>query len=112
VSSNSCNIDIGLRKKINKEHTQKTTLKKKVHKNVNVYHNECKINLTENYSRTMFPSRFTAKKPTKNIGEEKSTNTENQKHPPVPSITTLFNLLALHNKQLYLKSVYRSSCYV
>jgi hypothetical protein len=60
----------------------------------------------------MFPSRFTAKKPTKNIGEEKSTNTENQKHPPVPSITTLFNLLALHNKHLYLKSVYLSSCYV
>jgi hypothetical protein len=46
----------------------------------------------------MSPSRFTAKKPTKNIGEEKSTNAENQKHPPVPSITPLFNLLALRNK--------------
>jgi hypothetical protein len=41
----------------------------------------------------MSPSKFTAKKTTKNIGEEKSTNTENQKHPPVPSITPLFNLL-------------------
>jgi hypothetical protein len=51
------------------------------------------VHWTENYSRTMSPSRFTAKKSTKNIGEEKSTNTENQKHPPVPSITTLFNLL-------------------
>jgi hypothetical protein len=30
----------------------------------------------------MSSSKFTAKKPTKNIGEEKSTNTENQKHPP------------------------------
>jgi hypothetical protein len=58
-----------------------------------VYHKECKINLIENDSRTMSPSRFTAKKTTKNIGEEKSTNTENQKHPPVPSITPLFNLL-------------------
>jgi hypothetical protein len=29
-------------------------------------------------------------------------------HPPVPSITPLFNLLALHNKHLYLKSVYLS----
>jgi hypothetical protein len=82
VSSNSCNIDIGLRKKINKEQAQKTTLKKKVHKNVND-------------SRTMSPSRFTAKKTTKNIGEEKSTNTENQKHPPVPSITHL-SLIYLH----------------
>jgi hypothetical protein len=27
--------------------------------------------LTENDSRTMSPSRFTAKKPTQNIGEEK-----------------------------------------
>jgi hypothetical protein len=33
VSSNSCNIDIGLREK-NKEQTQKITLEKKVHKNV------------------------------------------------------------------------------
>jgi hypothetical protein len=49
----------------------------------------------------MFPSRFTAKKQQQNIGEEKSTNTENQKHPPVPSITPLFNLLALRNKHLY-----------
>jgi hypothetical protein len=56
----------------------------------------------------MSPSRFTAKKPTKNIGEEKSTNTENQKHPPVPSITPLFNLLGLRNEHLYLKSVYLS----
>jgi hypothetical protein len=36
----------------------------------------------------MFPSRFTAKKTTKNIREEKSTNTENQKHPPVLTIYT------------------------
>jgi hypothetical protein len=56
----------------------------------------------------MSPSKFTAKKTTKNIVEEKSTNTENQKHPPVPSITPLFNLLALRNKHLYLKSVYLS----
>jgi hypothetical protein len=56
----------------------------------------------------MSPSRFTAKKPTNNIGEEKSTNTENKKHPPVPSITPLSNLLALRNKHLYLKSVYLS----
>jgi hypothetical protein len=56
----------------------------------------------------MSPSRFTAKKTTKNIGEEKPTNTENKKHPPVPSITPLFNLLALRNKHLYLKSVYLS----
>jgi hypothetical protein len=45
----------------------------------------------------MSPSRFTANKPTTNIGEENSTNTENQKHPPVPSITPLFNLL---NRQI------------
>jgi hypothetical protein len=40
------------------------------------------------------------KKTTKNNGEEKSTNTENQKHPPVPSITPLFNLLALCVQQI------------
>ena len=73
-----------------------------------VYHKEGKINLTENDSRTMSPSRCRAKKPAKNIGEEKSTNTENKKHPPVPSITPLFNLLALRNKHLYLKYVYLS----
>jgi hypothetical protein len=54
----------------------------------------------------MSPSRCRAKKPAKNIGEEKSTNTENKKHPPVPSITPLFNLLPLRNKHLYLKYVY------
>jgi len=51
----------------------------------------------------MSPSRCRAKKPAKNIGEEKFTNTENKQHPPVPSITPLFNLLALRNKHLYLK---------
>jgi hypothetical protein len=38
------------------------------------------------------------KNPTKILGEEKFTNTENQKHPPIFSITPLFNLLALCNK--------------
>jgi hypothetical protein len=43
-------------------------------------------------------SRFTAKKPTKNIGEEESTNAENPKHPPVPSITPLLTpILVLLN---------------
>jgi hypothetical protein len=42
----------------------------------------------------MSASRFTAKKKTtKNIGEEKSTNTENQKHPAV---------LQLHLSLIYL----------
>jgi hypothetical protein len=43
---------------------------------------------------------FTAhtKKTTKNIGEEKSTINKIQNNPPVPSITPLFNLLALRNK--------------
>jgi hypothetical protein len=38
-----------------------------------VYHKECKINMTENDSWTMSPSRFTAKKsnPTKVLGEGK-----------------------------------------
>ena len=40
----------------------------------------------------------TQKKTTTNIGEEKSTITEIQNNPPVPSITPLFNLLALRNK--------------
>jgi hypothetical protein len=40
----------------------------------------------------------TQKKTTTNIGEEKSTITEIQNNPPVPSITPLFNLLALPNK--------------
>jgi hypothetical protein len=56
----------------------------------------------------MSPSRFTAKKNSKKYWEEKPTNTENQKHPPVPSITPLFNLLALRNKHFYLISVYLS----
>jgi hypothetical protein len=38
------------------------------------------------------------KNPTKILREEKFTNTENQKHPPIFSITPLFNLLALCNK--------------
>jgi hypothetical protein len=37
-------------------------------------------------------------KQTKNIGKKKSTITENQNNPPVPSITPLFNLPALRNK--------------
>jgi hypothetical protein len=35
---------------------------------------------------------------TKYNGEEKSTNTKKQTNPSVPSITPLFNLLALLNK--------------
>ena len=37
-------------------------------------------------------------KTTTNIGDKKFTNTENQINPPIPSITPLFNLLALRNK--------------
>jgi hypothetical protein len=37
----------------------------------------------------MSPSRFTAKKPTTNIGEEKSMNTENQKHSSPFNYTSL-----------------------
>ena len=42
--------------------------------------------------------------PTKNIVVEKFMDTENQNNPSVPSITLVFNLLALHNK-LYPKSL-------
>jgi hypothetical protein len=55
-------------------------------------------------SSLIWPIKIHSKKQQQNIGEEKSTNTENQKHTPVPSITPLFNLLALRNKHLYLKS--------
>jgi hypothetical protein len=90
----------GREKKTNKEQTQKTALKKKRFtktetRGISVYHEECKINLTENDSR----SRFSAhKNQQKHIGEEKSTIKESQNNPPVPSITPLFNLLALRNQ--------------
>jgi hypothetical protein len=57
--------------------------------------------LTENDSRTMSPSRFTAKKKqtTKILGEEQFTNYGKPKAPTnFFSITPLFNLLALRNK--------------
>ena len=96
-----CNIDnIGLREK-NQQGTntedriEKKRFTKTETRGISVYHEECKINLTENDSR----SRFSAhKNQQKHIGEEKSTIKESQNNPPVPSITPLFNLLALRNQ--------------
>ena len=50
------------------------------------YHEKCKIILTKNDSQTMPSLRFTANKNQQKILENN------------PSITLLFNLLALHNK--------------
>ena len=55
--------------------------------------------MTEKDSRTMSPSRFTAKKNNKNIGGRKIHEYGKPKAPTnFFSITPLFNLLALHNK--------------
>ena len=64
-----------------------------------VYHKECKINLTENDSRTMSPSRFTAKKNQQKYWGKKNSRIRKTKctH-QFFSIIPLFNLLALHNK--------------
>ena len=61
--------------------------------------------MTEHDSRTISPSRFTAKKTTqhKYWGKNNSLIRKNQKELPICSITPLFNLLALCNK-LNLKS--------
>jgi len=64
---------------------------------------ECKIILTENDSRPMSSSQFPANKNQQKILGKKNPRSRKRNNPSVPSITPLFNLLALHNK-LNLKS--------